>query len=101
MKLTKGNSIKLFKLKLHPPNFKPLRLRANPSIIPLVKNTKLIAPGSGGRFPVSVTYVALSASPSTSPNRVSERRFRNSGDQWDKGVHDGASLQHDDGAGSG
>ena len=37
----------------------PSASQANPSISSLVKNTKLIAPGSGGRFPVSVTYVAL------------------------------------------
>ena len=49
---------------------------------PFVKNTKLIAPGSGSKFPVSVNIRRL--------HRVCERRrFRKSAHKRDKSVHDG------------
>jgi len=51
MKLTKGNPI--------PQLQNPSASQANPSISLLVKNPKLIAPGSAGGFSVSVTYVVL------------------------------------------
>jgi len=90
---------------------------SNPSIIPLVKNTKFIAPKSGGKFPVSVIYVALPSfavnpvapssptlhAPTTSPNVIALERAPTNGIrasttvQWPS--RGGAPLQSGDGAG--
>jgi hypothetical protein len=89
-----GNTTELFKLDFihHPPTSKLLRLQ--PLHQALGQNSKLIAPRSGGRFPVSVALPSFVVNLAPLCLHVSERRrfSRKSGNEWDKGAHDGGVV---------